>query len=520
MISKNTASDYRDVFLIRNCHIWIIEEKIKKMSKSIKLNTIFKTLMSIVNIVFPLLTVPYVARVLSMDGYTEYNKAVSMITWFSPFAVFGVYTYGMRTVSQIKNDKQAVSKLFSKLFVFSIFFSVGVTVVYLIVISFLPSFQGYRGMYAIISTQLLFICFATDWANEAYENYGFILIKTFFCRLLYVIFVFVFVKKAEDVLIYVFLTSLSVMLNNVLTFVYTKSKIRFSRFLIKEEIILIKPLFTVFLLVNSSMLYTVFDRFVLTWFGNKLLLTYYNISQTIVLAVVNVTSSVLLVSIPRLSFFWADDKKGDYHTLLNKTSDTFMALHTPCCIGLACISTEIIYYYSGMNYIAASLPFSLFSLRYYLSAFDMILAKQVLLVTGNEKVLTKVYYIGGVYNVVAKIVLVLLDKLTPELCIITTATADILVIILQLMSIEKLKIQFKIFSKSILKYLVTSLLFIPMVMTIKYLIPFNGIELITLRTLLSIIACVFIYVAMLFFTKDYVLLSVIMRRKNEKKLFC
>lgn len=484
------------------------------MSKSIKANAFFKTLMSIVNIVFPLLTAPYVARVLSMDGYTEYNKAVSMISWFSPFAVFGVYTYGMRTISQIKNNKEAVSKLFSQLFSFSIFASVLVSVVYLVLILCVPAFRTYRAMYAVTTAQLLFICFATDWANEAYESYGFILVKTFFCRLLYVISVFIFVKKADDVLIYVSLSSLSVVINNVLTFAYAKSKIKFSRFSFKEDVALVKPLFIVFLLVNSSMLYTIFDRFVLTWFGDKLSLTYYNVSQTIVLAVVNVTSSVLLVSIPRLSNLWAENQKDEYYRMLNKTSSTFLAFHTPCCIGLACLSSEVIYYYSGMKYIAASLPFLLFSLRYYFSAFDMILAKQVLLATGNEKVLTKIYYIGGAYNVAIKILLVVIGKLTPELCIITTATADILIIVLQIFAIKKIGITYSIFSKANVKYLVTSLLFVPLVLLIQHFIPFDGIKFITIRTVTTMTACALLYIIMMIATKDELALSLLKRGQN------
>lgn len=486
------------------------------MAKSIKANAFFKTLMSIVNIVFPLLTAPYVARVLSMDGYTEYNKAISMLSWFSPFAVFGVYTYGMRTISQIKNDKEEVSKVFSQLFCFSIFASIFVSVVYLVLVMSVPSFSAYRGMYAITTVQLLFICFATDWANEAYESYGFILVKTFFCRLLYVISVFVFVKKADDVFVYVGLSSLSVLINNVLTFSYAKNKIKFSRFFLKEEISLVKPLFVVFLLVNSSMLYTIFDRFILTWFGNKLSLTYYNVSQTIIVAVVNVTSSILLVSIPRLSHLWADNQKAEYYRMLEKTSSTFLAFHTPCCIGLTCLSREVIYYYSGMKYIVASIPFLFFSLRYYISAFDMILSKQVLLATGNEKVLTKIYYIGGGYNAIIKIIIVVIGKLTPEVCIITTATADILIIVLQIFATKKLGIAFSIFSKSIIKYLVTSLLFIPTVLLIKHFIPFEGIKFITLRTTLSMMACAMLYGIMMICTKDEMVLSLFKRIKNEK----
>ncbi|MBO4859272.1 MAG: oligosaccharide flippase family protein [Treponema sp.] len=483
------------------------------MSKSIKANAFFKTLMSIVNIVFPLLTAPYVARILSVDGYTEYNKIVSMLTWFSPFAVFGIYTYGMRTISQIKNDREAVSKLFSQLFAFSIFASTLVTVIFLFLVLLVPSFNEYKWMYAIASCQLLFICFATDWANEAYESYGFILVKSFLCRLLYVIAVFVFVKKENDAIIYVSLSSISVIINNVFTFVYAKRHIKFSRFSLSEEFKLIKPLFVVFLLVNSSMLYTIFDRFVLTWFSDKLNLTYYNVSQTIVIAVINVTSSIVLVSIPRLSYLWANDLKEEYYSLLKKTSGTFVALNTPCCIGLACLSYEVIYYYSGIKYIAASFTFLLFSIRYYISAFDMILAKQVLLAIGNEKILTKIYYIGGACNVASKLFLIIVGHLTPELCVITTAIADLVVIILEINSIKKLEIEFSILSKMNVKYLAASLSFIPIVLAIKKLIPFEGFKYITIRTIISISACMIIYFIILLVLKDEFLLSIIRRKK-------
>ncbi len=486
------------------------------MSKSIKANAFFKTLLSIINIVFPLITAPYVARILSVDGYTEYNKAFSMIGWFSPFAIFGVYTYGMRTISQIKNDKNAVSKLFTQLFCFSVFASITVTIVYLSLVLFLPSFKTYRYLYVIMSTQILFICFSTDWANEAFENYGFILVKSFICRFLYVISVFLFVKKSEDVLIYVTLSSSSVILNNLLTFTYAKTKIKISKINIHDELSLIKSLFVVFLLVNSSMLYTIFDRFILTWFGNKLSLTYYNISQVIVVAVVNVCSSIVLVSIPRLSYLWANNQKDEYYRLLNKTSSTFLAFHTPCCIGLACISSEVIYYYSGMKYISASIPLLFFALRYYVSAYDMILSKQVLLATGNEKVLTKIYYLGGIYNVLVKVLLIFTNNLKPELCIITTATADILVIVLQIINIKKLNIDFKIYSKEKIKYLITCLLFVPIIVLIKKFIPFDGVKYITLRTFASIISCSLLYFLMMIISKDELVKTIFHKRNTSK----
>ncbi|MCF0241848.1 MAG: polysaccharide biosynthesis protein, partial [Treponema sp.] len=177
------------------------------MAKSIKLNAFFKTLLSVCNIVFPLFTAPYIARILSVDSYTECNRVISVLSWFSPFAVFGVYTYGLRAISQVKNDKTEIEKLFSSLFVISVFFSLLTTIGYIALVSFSSVFSGYRYLYIIGSSQLLFTFFATDWMNEASERYGFILLKSFVCKLVYVISVFVFIKKPEDSYLYIIFTS-------------------------------------------------------------------------------------------------------------------------------------------------------------------------------------------------------------------------------------------------------------------------------------------------------------------------
>ena len=135
------------------------------------------------------------------------------------------------------------------------------TAVYVIMVLLVPSFLKYRNIYLILASQIFFVCFATDYVNEAFESYGFILIKTFLCRFLYVISVFLFVRKNDDIFIYILLVNISLILNNIFTFAYAKSKIRFSKICFKDLTSFFKPLSVVFLLVNSSMLYTIFDRY-------------------------------------------------------------------------------------------------------------------------------------------------------------------------------------------------------------------------------------------------------------------
>lgn len=186
---------------------------------------------------------------------------------------------------------------------------------------------------------------------------------------------------------------------------------------------------------------------------------------------------------------------------------------------MALLSIEIMWLYSGSNYLAGSLTLCFFSLRYYLSAFDIIQAKQVLLATGNEGRLTKIYYIAGICNVALKIMLILINRISPELCIVTTAVSDILVLCLEHYEIKKLKIQFNFISKATSKYFITSILFVPVVFGVKIIVGnFYGDGIIP-RTILSVFLCSLIYAFVLIISKDNLLYSIpflnkIVRRKS------
>ena len=134
----------------------------------------------------------------------------------------------------------------------------------------------------------------------------------------------------------------------------------------------------------------------------------------------------------------------------------------------------------------------------------MILSKQVLLATGNEKVLTKVYYLGGIINIITKVILICSKNLSPELCVITTFISDIFVVVCQFYEIYKLKLGVKIINMAIIKYLLFSLLFILVTLIVKLL----SIDSIIYRTMLIIFACSFLYIVLLFFTKDPILIGV------------
>ena len=84
--------------------------------KNIKVNAIANLLMRVLNIVFPLITGPYIARILNKTEYGYFNITNTFIGLFIPFATLGIYNYGIRAISKAKENKQEINRIFSLLF--------------------------------------------------------------------------------------------------------------------------------------------------------------------------------------------------------------------------------------------------------------------------------------------------------------------------------------------------------------------------------------------------------------------
>lgn len=96
--------------------------------KDIRLNALANTLVRLLNIFFPLITTAYLSRILSKQLYGEFNIANTYLNWFIPFATLGVYNYGIREISKVKDNAEKLNTMFSTLFYISLFCTAVTTV--------------------------------------------------------------------------------------------------------------------------------------------------------------------------------------------------------------------------------------------------------------------------------------------------------------------------------------------------------------------------------------------------------
>lgn len=474
------------------------------MSTSIKKNAVAKLALGILNIVLPIITGPYLARVLDVALYGEYNSANAILSWFIPFASFGIYNYGLRNVSRAKKDKKKASQLFTSLFVMGTISTFVVLFVYIGYILIFPD-ADMKLMYAILGIQIVSQMFYVEWMNEAFENYGFILIKTLIVRSLNVVFTLLLIRNPEDTLLYAGLTSVTLLVNYLVSFIYAKKRIPFYRITKEDLKILVKPLFIMLLMTNSTLFYTALDRFFLSVFSEGKYVTYYVFAMRLATLITQVINAVVYVTLPRLSFYLGEGRKDDYKDLLFKNSRMFFMIGIPMCLGIACLGTPIMFIYGGENYIAAGTVLTVFGIRTLLWLCDVSMANQVIFIHGKEGLLTKIYFTCGGINLVLNSLLVIFNFVSPTAMIATTAISELFMVSLEVRCIRRnISPEFNVLTKPVFRYLFLACFFFPISYFTEKIIGFEMILNIKffVGTGIIIVLCVVFYFGVLLLLKD------------------
>lgn len=482
-------------------------------NNSIVKNIIFKFSLEILRIIIPIISVPYIYRIFKPEVMGQIEFSQSIVGYFFIFAGFGVYTYGLREISRVRNNKEQRDKLFTDLFIISTVSSVVVTLLYFGYVYFkFNSDLILKNMLLINSINLISYIFYIEWINEAFENYKFISQKTIIIKIINLICILLFIKFSEDFYKYLFLINIFIFFNNFASFIYIRKYISlsFKNIEIKKYLF---PLFLMILISNLNVLYTQLDRITLGFYGvNIEEVAYYGVAQKVMSIMMVIIMSIVRVMMPRLSFYLGEGNKVEYENLLNKTFPYIYLLVFPISIGTVILSNEIALFFGGIEYLVAKFAIIVFGIRLIIVTIESILANQVIFLNQKEKVILYLYGLGGIINFLLKLYLIKYNILTSGTAILTTMISEIVLIILEYKYIKKyLNYDLKVFKLGNLKYLIFSLLFF----IIKYLLRdlnYNNL----INSLIVFICCSSVYFIILFITKDKCL-NEILEKLNIKQ---
>lgn len=375
-------------------------------SKSIKINALLNIIKQCCNIIFPLITYPYVSRILGSQNLGKYSFSDSIISCFMIAASLGIPTYAIREGARIRNEKNKIRQFSSELFTINIIALVMSCIVLFLLIRFVPRLGKDVLITYILSINIITSILGRDWINAIYEDYVFISARYIFFHLLSVILTFAFVRESADYIKYTVIMLLGNSGGYVANFFYTQKYIPLkitSHINIKKHG---KPILYLFCTSVALTIYIKSDITVLGFFRSDSEVGIYTLSSKIYMIIKALLNAAITVTIPRLASYLGSNKIIEYQNLLNKLRKGLCIIVFPVVVGLFFMAEEIILLLGGTEYHSGYIPLTILCIALILAVFSTFYAQGILVVNRNEKHFFAATTISAIVNIVINILFI------------------------------------------------------------------------------------------------------------------
>lgn len=375
-------------------------------SKSLAVNAFLNSIRNVINLLFPLITFPYVSRVLRVSELGKYNFSTTFVSYFLLIAALGINTYAIREGAKYRDDRSKISEFASQMFTINLYSTI---ISYLLLITTLVLFRDldkYKVCILILSLQLFFTTIGTEWLYSIFEEYTYITIRSILFKILSLILLLIFVRQKGDYLNYAIITVVASVGSNVLNFFHAKNfcELRVVRELnLKKHII---PIVTIFASNIAIMIYVNSDVTLLGLIKSDYVVGIYTVSVKIYTVVKNMLAAALIVTIPRLAMLYGKGMMDKYKELFMSIFHFLLMLCLPAMVGLTMLSHQIVLIMSGENYIRAVSSLRILSVALICSIFTWLYSDCVLIPSKKEKKVLIFTIICAVVNLTLNLILI------------------------------------------------------------------------------------------------------------------
>lgn len=355
-----------------------------KNSKSLSVNAFLNGIRNALNLVFPLITFPYVSGVLSVDGMGIYIFSSTYVNYFLLIAGLGISTYAVREGAKYRDNTERINTFASQIFTINIISTVVAYVLLLLSLVVFGSLHNYASAILIFSIQLVFTTIGTEWIYTIYEDFRYITIRSISFKIISIALLFIFVKTPSDYLWYASITVFASVGSNIFNYIHAKS---FSCIKLVKQTDWqhhLKPTLIIFASSLAVTLYVSCDTTLLGLLKDEHTVGIYGVAVKIYSIVGGTLSAVLTVTIPRLALLYGKGKFEDYRKLLSKVFDTLSILVLPSSVGLIMLSKEVVLIIASAKYLDSTFSLQIITWAIIFSNFSWIFNQCVLIPAKRE----------------------------------------------------------------------------------------------------------------------------------------
>ncbi len=433
--------------------------------KSLKKNFIYNITYQILTLIIPLITVPYVSRVVGVSGIGTYSYTYSIVYYFMIIAMLGLNNYGNRTIAMVRDDKVKLTKTFKEIRLLQIISSLGAIILFTI---FTLSFgTKYLTIYLIESMYLLSCMFDINWFFFGLEEFKKTVIRNAIIKILSLVLIFTLVKSSSDLLIYISILSGSTLLSQLILWVFVKefidSKIKVVFTDMKKHLL---PCLKLFLPVIAVTIYGVMDKTMLGMMTNVKEVGYYENAHRLINILMSIITALGTVMLPHMSNLYANGKEKESRKFIAKSMKAIMFLAIPMTLGIIAVSKDFSILFFGSEFIKTGDLIILLAVTVLFLAWGNVIRTQYLIPREMDKEYIVSAFLGAIVNLIANLVLIPIYK-SSGACI-GTILAEFTVMFYQTYKVRKL-LPLNEYLNSILPFIYKGLIMMIIILGINYL---------------------------------------------------
>ena len=378
------------------------------MAQSVKVNYILNLINTGTQMLFPLITFPYVCRVIEADGIGQINFFQSIISYISLFTCLGIPMYAIREIARDRSDVLQMNRTAMEiLLLHSMLTLVGYAIVAILCLT-VPQIQVNIPLFLILSLTIFFTAIGCEWFYKGIEKFKYITIRGLIIKTVSVVLLFIFVKSKTDLLYYGCYTVFGVLGGNIFNFFRLRKYIHreniiFSELHIKRHI---KPVLKVFSFSVVTSIYLQLNTVLLGFLKNALAVGYFAAATKVMQMLLMMSSCLGSVMMPRASHLIAENKEDEFNRLIQKSYDFTLAIALPMTIGLIFCAPSLITALCGVKFEHSILPSQIIAPIILMVAISNVFGIQVLFPKGKINIVTLCCGIGAVADLILNLCLI------------------------------------------------------------------------------------------------------------------
>ncbi len=347
-------------------------------------NIAYSFILTVSGYIFPLITYPYVSRVLGATNIGICNLVDSIIDYFILFSMLGIGVVGIRATAENRSDRCRLSESFRDLVAFNMFMTVIAELLLLAAIFFVPQFEPYRNMLLTGAVKLLANLFLVEWFYKGIENFRYITLRSIVVKALYVISVFLFVRSPDDYPVYYLLTVCVCIVNAAVNW---RHLCRFISLRPRQPSVFryARPVTVMGCYALLTSMYTTFNVVYLGLVAGDTEVGYYTSAVKLYTVIIGFFTAFTNVMLPRMSALVSQGNESEFSRLASLSYSLLFRTSLPLVAFTILYAPEIIRIICGPGYEAAVLPMRIIMPLLFVVGYEQIIIVQMLMPMKKDK---------------------------------------------------------------------------------------------------------------------------------------